>query len=198
MKNNTPKKKDSVLTSLILDATLLAVGICLIIWTDRVTSAIAIALGVIFLIAAAYNFIAYARNANTNNNFVKIMTPIALAIAGVFLIAQNGFLKELISIIVGIAVTIISIFKIQDSLSLKGKNGEYKLPLILSCICLICGILCIVGQISPLNFVLRALGVVMVIFAFLDITSSFTIKKSEKTIEETAIEAEVISEKKEN
>ena len=86
-----------------MNVILLALGIALLIWADKVTSLISIIIGATFVVLAAYNLIAYLRVENRDMKEVpKLITAIALGIAGAFLIIQNGFIKEVISIIVGV------------------------------------------------------------------------------------------------
>ena len=86
-----------------INVILLALGICLLIWADKVTSLISIAIGALFLVYAAYNFIAWYRVENRNmGDNAKLITAIALGVSGAFLIIEKDFLKELISIVLGI------------------------------------------------------------------------------------------------
>lgn len=174
---------------------LLALGICLVIWADKVTSLISVALGVLFLVYAAYNFIAWYRveNRNVADN-AKLITAIALAVAGGFLIIEKDFLKELISIILGIFLLIESIFRLQDALNSKKYNPNYKNSLILAIIGVVCGALCVFGKIIIPDLMVQILGVLLIIFAVSDTTGGIMTKKSFKTSAKT-VEAEIVDEK---
>lgn len=94
MKTTKAKTKTSK-TNLALsfgDAVMLVLGVCLLIWADKVTSFISIAFGILMLIYAAYTIIDCLRT--KQNSSGKIITAIALCIAGLFLIIQNSFLKS--------------------------------------------------------------------------------------------------------
>ena len=174
-----------------LNVILLALGICLLIWADKVTTLISVAVGVLFLVCGFYNFIAWYRveNRNVTDN-AKLFTAIALAIAGGFLIIEQDFLKELISIIVGIFLLIESIFRLQDALNSKNYNPNYKNSLILAGIGVVCGALCIFGKIIIPDLMIQILGVLLIIFAVADMTGGIMVAKSAKTVE-----AKVINEK---
>lgn len=160
---------------------LLALGICLLIWADKVTDLISIGIGVIFLVYAAYNFIAWARIENRNfGDNAKLITAIAVAVAGAFLIIEKDFLKELISVIIGIFLLIESIFRLQDSLNSKNYNPNYKNSLILAGIGVICGALCIFGKIVIPDLMIQILGVLLIVFAVVDMTGGIMITKSAK------------------
>jgi uncharacterized membrane protein HdeD (DUF308 family) len=179
-----------------LNIILLALGICLLIWADKVTTMISIVIGATFLVCAAYNFIAYYRIENrTIGDNTKLVSAIALAIAGGFLIIQSGFIKEVISVFIGVFLLIESIFRMQDILASKAYNPNYKSTLILSLIGVICGALCVFGKIIVPNFLLQLLGAMLIVFAFVDMTGGIMVSKSSKTAAKT-VHAKVIDEEK--
>lgn len=174
---------------------LLALGICLLIWADKVTDLISIGLGVIFLVYAAYNFIAWYRVENRNfSDNTKLITAIAVAVAGAFLIIEKDFLKELISIIIGIFLLIESIFRLQDSLNSKKYNPNYKNSLILAIIGVACGALCIFGKIVVPDLMIQVIGVLLIIFAVADMTGGIMVAQSAKSSAKT-VDAKIIDEK---
>lgn len=168
---------------------LLVLGICLLIWADKVTSLISIVIGATFIVCAVYNYIAWARIENrTTADNAKLISAIALAIAGGFLIIQMGFIKEIISIIIGIFLLVESIFRMQDCLNSKKYNPNYKNTLILSTIGIICGALCVFGKLIVPDLILQALGVLLIIFAFVDTTGGIMTNKSAKKVESKVID----------
>lgn len=174
---------------------LLALGICLVIWADKVTSLISVALGVLFLVYATYNFIAWYRVENRNMaDNAKLITAIALAVAGGFLIIEKDFLKELISIVLGVFLLIESIFRLQDALNSKKFNPNYKNSLILAIIGVVCGALCVFGKIIVPDLMVQILGVLLIIFAVSDTTGGIMTKQSFKTSAKT-VDAKIVDEK---
>jgi len=178
-----------------INVILLALGICLLIWADKVTSFISIAIGILFLVYAAYNFIAWYRVENRNmSDNAKLITAIALGVAGAFLIIEKDFLKELISIVLGIFLLIESIFRLQDALNSKKFNPNYKNALILAIIGVVCGTLCIFGKIIVPDLVVQVLGVLLIIFAVSDMTGGIIVKQSYKSSAKT-VDAKIVDEK---
>ena len=172
------------------DAVMLVLGVCLLIWADKVTSFISIAFGILMLIYAAYTIIDCLRT--KQNSSSKIITAIALCIAGLFLIIQNSFLKELVSAIIGIFIVIIGIVKLQNAIHSKPYNPKYLAPLILALIEILCGVLCITGRFIVPDLILQFLGVLLIISSLSDIIGSIMIYKAPKGVEKEAIEAEII------
>ena len=192
MKTTKAKTKTSK-TNLALsfgDAVMLVLGVCLLIWADKVTSFISIAFGILMLIYAAYTIIDCLRT--KQNSSSKIITAIALCIAGLFLIIQNSFLKELVSAIIGIFIVIIGIVKLQNAIHSKPYNPKYLTPLILALIEILCGVLCITGRFIVPDLILQFLGVLLIISSLFDIICSIMIYKAPKGVEKEAIEAEIV------
>ena len=168
----------SILAPSLVDVIMLVLGICLLIWADEVVNTISIAIGSLFILYAAYNIIAFFRAEKRSSATTKLIAGIAMIIAGIFLITQTSFIKELISFIVGIFIVIESMFRLQDSFEIRKHNKDAaKWPLILSCIGLVCGVLCILGKLMLQDLFLQILGVMLIIFSFADISGLLTIRK---------------------
>ncbi len=172
-----------------MNVVLLALGIALVIWADKVTSLISIIIGATFLVLAAYNLIAYLRVENRDMKEIpKLVSAIALGIAGGFLIIQNGLIKEVISIVVGIFLLIESIFRLQDALESKKSNPNYKNPLILSIIGIVLGMLCIFGKIIIPDLMLQVFGIILIVFSIVDMTGGAMVTQATKKVKATVIE----------
>ena len=176
--NNTKSSTKVFFAPALIDVIMLVLGITLLIWADKVVNGISIAIGSLFILYATYNFIAYLRSEKKAADTTKLIAGIAMVIAGIFLISQTGFIKEIISFVVGIFIVIASMIRLQDSLKLHKVNKEAaKVPLILSSISLICGVLCILGKILIPDIFLQILGVMLIVFSFSDISSLLTVHK---------------------
>jgi uncharacterized membrane protein HdeD (DUF308 family) len=172
-----------------MNIVLLALGIALVIWADKVTSLISIIIGATFLVLAAYNLIAYLRVENRDMKEIpKLVSAIALGIAGGFLIIQNGLIKEVISIVVGIFLLIESIFRLQDALESKKSNPNYKNPLILSIIGIVLGMLCIFGRIIIPDLMLQVFGIILIVFSIVDMSGGAMVTQATKKVKATVIE----------
>ena len=162
----------------LIDFLMLVLGITLLIWADKVVKGISIAIGSLFILYAAYNFIAFYRSEKKASDSTKLIAGLAMVIAGIFLITQTNFIKEIISFVVGIFIIFESMVRLQDAFKLRKLNKEAaKLPLISSSISLICGVLCIFGKILIPDIFLQILGVMLIIFSFADIFGLLTIHK---------------------
>lgn len=177
--NHNPKSSKNLLAPAFVDIIMLVLGICLLIWADKVVNGISMAIGGLFILYALYNFVAFFRADKKSSEVTKLITAIAMVIAGIFLITQTNFIKELISFVVGVFIIIESMLRLQDALKIRALNKDLaKWPLILSCISLICGVLCILGKLLIPDVFLQILGVMLVVFSFADISGLLTIRKN--------------------
>ena len=164
------RKKSDLAVPLIADLIMLIMGICMLAWPDKILSTISVIIGVIFIVYAIYNIIKYVRiEEKGNGDLPLLVTGIAVAIAGAFLIIQSSFIEAFFSILIGIILTISSIMRLQDALIYK---NEDKLPLILSIITLVCGILCLFGKMMPIQIMIVFIGVILVIYSLADIVQA--------------------------
>ena len=164
------------LAPLIVDVILLAFGLFLLIWADKVVNVISYAIGGLFLLYALYNYIAFGRA--EKKNYTTLIAAIGMTIAGGFLIFRASFIQEIISFIVGVILILSSMFRLQDTLKLRKENKDAaKWPIILAIICLVCGILCILGKVLIPNIFLQILGVMLIIFSIADIANIIIVHK---------------------
>ena len=164
------RKKSDLAVPLIADLIMLIMGICMLAWPDKILSTISVIIGVIFIVYAIYNIIKYVRiEEKGNGDLPLLVTGIAVAIAGAFLIIQSSFIEAFFSILIGIILTISSIMRLQDALVFK---NEDKLPLVLSIITLVCGILCLFGKMMPIQIMIIFIGVILVIYSLADIVQA--------------------------
>jgi uncharacterized membrane protein HdeD (DUF308 family) len=71
------------------------------IWADKVVDTIVKAIGAVCVVYAVFNLVQYLRTENRSNKDLPLLiTAIALAIAGVFLIVQSGLVNSIVTIII--------------------------------------------------------------------------------------------------
>ena len=165
----------------IVDVILLILGVCLIIWADKVTNAISIAIGSLFILYALYNFIDYYRAKPGEKHIVNLITGLAMLIAGIFLCTNTGFIKEALSFVVGAFIVIISLIRLQDSLKLRKSSSSYQLPLYMAIIGVLAGTLMILGKIFITDIFMQVIGVFIVIFALSNMTGHITLSRAKKS-----------------
>lgn len=162
------------------DLIIIALGVCLIAWAGQFTSIISIVIGILFGLYGLYDILAYLRAKESNRDISRVIAGITLLAGGAFLILQNGFIKDFISVFVGICIIVESLSKFQDTMALKSAGfKDYKRPLIFSIIGIVCGVLCVVGKIIVPNLFLQILGVMMIIFSVSNIVTANILGKND-------------------
>ncbi len=203
MAKKTGEKKINLFGAISINIVLLALGLCLVVWADKVTSIISIVLGVILFIIATYYVIDYIKDSkreDKDGEISKIISAIFLGLIGAFLIYNNGFIKEFISIIVGAGLVLFGLSGISSAVEFKKiDHSAYTKGLVFGAISTIAGALCILGCLIVPDLMLQILGVMMIIFSFSQ-TGTVTlerdqVKKSKKPNADQAIEAEVVEKK---
>lgn len=150
-------------------------GICLVAWADSITKLLSIAIGVVFALFGILKIINYYKDRDLNNIFDLIFAIILLVIGGV-LIFRASFLKEMISFIVGIYIILASISGFINALKVYNKeNHKMNKPMIMYGICIVIGILCVLGKFILPDIILQFIGVLMTIFGVMSIISSLLV-----------------------
>ncbi len=194
-------KEKTLFGSISINLAVMIIGICLAIWADKVTNLISIIIGLLLVLIAAYYVIDFIRDKNREDGdreVSKIIAAIFLSIIGCLLIANASFIKEFISIVVGLCLAISGLSKLHDALDLRKSNPEeFKKPLLFAILSVVFGALCILGKLVVPDLMLRILGVMMILFSISSTCSTtFTAKiikqNKEESIRDNAIEAEII------
>ncbi len=164
-----------------------------IISISYVIGAILVAIGIL----ALFDFL---KNVNQESkNQLDIVYGIVTVIMGIIVIGNPQAIASIIPFVVGLLIVINSAAKLQYSIELKkSENPLWKSTLIISIITLLCGILLVFNPFKGLEIFTIIIGVVILIYAVLDIISTLTIrntvKKIHTAIEEHIVEADVVEE----
>lgn len=173
-------------------------GICLVAWADSITKILSVVIGTVFALIGVIKIINHYRNREISSPFDLVFSIILLVIGGV-LIFRASFLKEMISFIVGIYIVLASINGFINALSIYNSSGhKMNKPMIMYGICLIIGILCILGKFIVPDIILQFIGVLMAVFGVMSITSTLLVgaeKNAPKDDKKQIIEVKEVKEK---
>lgn len=191
-------------SSIISSVSLIALGILLIFQSEvtiitisYIIGSILIALGVI----AAIRFIKHIKDISRSD--LDIIYGIVCIILGVVVIENPEAIASVIPFVLGLIIIVNSATKLQYSFELKKeKNDLWLSTLILSIIMVICGIVLIFNPFKGAVLLTRIVGIFILIYSILDLTSTIvinnTFNKIKNSIEESVTEAEVLDEKTNN
>lgn len=160
--------KKQKISEIFISILLFIIGICLLIWAQKVINVASIMLGIILIMYGAVNVI----NTIQSNNYtaINIFGASVKIVLGVILICNPSLLSEVISFIVGIFILISSIMGLSYVLSNKESNN-FNLSLGLSIAGILIGILCILGKFLIPSIILQFIGLMLIIYSILNIVS---------------------------
>ena len=147
-----------------------------------------------------FTLINYFRN--INSSFAKeldIIYGIVSIVLGVLIIKHPKAIASVIPLIIGAVIIISSAAKLQYSLDLrKNKNDLWKVTMGISVLTILCGTLLIFNPFAGAVYLTKIVGVLIFVYALLDIISTLTLKNTvsqiHTAIEEKIVEAEITEE----
>ena len=187
-------------SSLITSLFLIALGLLLIFQSDAVIYSISYIIGGILIALGVLGIIKFVQGTNKESKTeLDIVYGIVSVILGIIVIKNPQAIASIIPTILGISIVINSATKLQYAFELKANgNNLWKSTMVLSIISTLCGIILIFNPFKALTSFTKIVGIFIVIYAVLDMISTFTIKRNvkifQKTMEEEITEAVVVKE----
>lgn len=186
----------SVITSL----TLLLLGMLLIFQSEATIVAITYIIGGILIalgILGIFKFIKSVNNANREE--LNIVYGVVTIILGILVIKNPHMIASILPIVIGIGIIINSATKLQYAFELKASNNSlWKSTMIVSIISTLFGVVLLFNPFKGAELITKIVGILIALYAILDIVSTFTIRKNvieiHKTIEQNFVDAEVVEE----
>lgn len=196
------KQESSNLEKVASAVALLAVGVCFVVWSDKVTEWIAVALGVLALIAAAVRAIKFFRAKPEERTTMGLFGVIFLAAVGVLLVSRADFIKEAISFIIGLYIVLSCSVQLLNLSALRRKNIALTGSFTWYIIGIIIGILCITGQFIVPDALATLTGIALIIYGIVYLLGLVTVQKvvktaSHQTAHNEIAEAVIVKEAKE-
>lgn len=188
--------KSSIISSIIL----IAFGILLIVQSEATIVTISYIIGGILIALGVIAGIKFIKNIKERTkNDLDIVYGIVCIILGVLVIKNPEAIASIIPFVLGLIIIINSATKLQYSFELyKEKNKLWLSTLILSIIMVVCGIVLIFNPFKGAILITRIVGVFILIYAILDLISTFvisqTFKKIHNSIEENVKDADIVEE----
>ncbi len=188
--------RSSIITSIIL----IVLGLLLIFQSEITIISISYIIGGILIALGVLAVIKFIKNTNNAmKSELDIVYGIVSIILGALIIQNPEAIASIIPIIIGISIIISSATKLQYAFELRTNgNRLWKTTMIISIISTLCGIVLLFNPFKAISYFTKVVGIFIVIYAILDMISTFTIKKNVKifheSIEEGITEAIVIKE----
>jgi len=188
--------------SIISSIALVALGILLIFKSEVTIITISYIIGAVLIAMGVLTELNYLKENKENlaKGDLDIVYGVVCAILGIIIIKNPEAIASIIPLAVGVIIVANSVVKLQYSLELrKEKNDLWISTLILSIVMVICGIVLIFNPFTGAVLFTRIVGIFILIYAILDLVSTFFIKKTLEKIHDSILEdvkeAEIIEEK---
>ena len=159
---------------IVISICLLVIGVCLFLWAEKVTDTVSIIFGILLILYALFNFISNYNKKEKNSSI--IFTSVLLFVCGLILVIKPSIITETISFVIGACLLVWGFIKLKGVLNEKS-NKNYKKGLILSIVEIVIGLLCILGKLIIPNIILKFVGLMLIIYALVDITNSVLLGK---------------------
>ena len=167
-------------TSSIITSIILAVlGILLIVATEATIISISYIIGGILILLGFFGLVDYIRKIDTETKTsVDLVYGIVTVILGVLIVMNPKAIASIINYVLGIIIVISSAVKLNYAIQLKGNNNSlWKSTIIFSLITTICGLILIFKPFTGAIVATKIIGAIVLIYAILNIISTFTIRK---------------------
>lgn len=196
-------------TSSIITSIILAVlGILLIVATEATIISISYIIGGILILLGFFGLVDYIRKIDTElKTGVDLVYGVVTVILGVLIVMNPKAIASIINYVLGIIIVISSAVKLNYAIQLKGNNNSlWKSTIIFSLITTICGLILIFKPFTGAIVATKIIGAIVLIYAILNIISTFTIRKevlrlhkalTDANNEKITREAEVVEETEE-
>ena len=190
--------RSSIITSVLL-ATL---GVLLIIESETTVISISYIVGSALVLFGCIGIIDYIRKVKTElKSELDLLYATVTIILGVLIILHPKAIASIIPFVLGLIIIINSSTKLNYAFQLKSQDNKlWKSTLVVSLLTTLCGLLLMFNPFTGAILLTRIVGVIILVYALLDIVSSLIIRKNvikiQKALDEpTTSEAEVVEEK---
>ena len=165
--------KSTIITSVFL----LALGLLLIIKSEATILAVSYVIGAVLIALGVVAFINFLRS-KSELYHLDIVYGIVTIILGVLVIKNPKVIGSIIPFVVGIGILINSGTKLKYALDLKENHEEvWKYTLIVAIVSAVLGVLLIFNPFKASSILVQVIGIVISIYALLDIISTIILKK---------------------
>lgn len=187
--------------SILLSSVLLAIlGLLLIFQSEITIFSISYIIGGVLVAIGVFTLLSYVRNINhPAANELNIIYGAVTIILGVLIIKHPKAIASVIPLIIGTIIVVNSAAKLQYSLDLKkNKNDLWKTTMGISILTILCGTLLIFNPFVGAVYFTKIVGVLIFVYALLDIISTVSLKNTvsqiHDAIEEGIKEADITEE----
>lgn len=179
------KIMNKIFKSSILGAiSLVVLGILLIFESEATIVTISYVVGGILVAIGVLAILKFYKEVKENaDTGMDVIYGIISVILGIVVISNPKAVASIIPIVIGLIIILNSGTKLQFSVELKRNNNNlWKSTMILSLVSTLCGVLLVFNPFKGAAFLTKLIGILILVYAILDIVSTITIKNTVKKI----------------
>ena len=171
--------KKKILNDIVVDGFILILGISLVVWADKVTNIVSILLGVMAILYGIIVFVNYFKKQDKLFSDTMMFTyGIVLFVMGIILIFKVEFLKELISFVIGIYITLTSAMRLHETITVsRASNIKMTPALVLSIVGIVVGLLAITLKLIFPDLIVQYIGVLLIIYSVVNMVNVIMIRR---------------------
>ena len=186
-------------SSLITAILLIALGILLICQSEATIITIAYVLGGVIIALGVLAAIKFFQNIKEHKGELDLVYGIISVILGIIVIKNPEAIASIMPMVLGVCIIVSSSSKLQYAFELKANNNNlWKTTMFISIISTVCGLVLLFNPFKAITYFTKIVGVFIIIYAILDLISTYTIRRNvklfQKSIEEGITEAIVVQE----
>jgi len=186
------KQESSNLEKVVSALALFAVGVCLVVWADKVTEWIMMTLGVLALVAAAVHTVKYVRTKPEERTVTGLCGIVLVGALGVMLVSRADFIKEAISFVIGVYIILSCLLQLMAA---SGRSRVWPV------IGVIIGVMCVMGKFIVPNALATITGVALMVYGVVYLLGLFAMEKAvsatkPKADQKKIVEAVIVKEAK--
>lgn len=189
--------KKVFLMSLVSSILFFVFGLLLFLQTDAVIKTVSVMIGIILVGLGVVPIVNYFKTRNAGFfSSTGFLYGIFSVVAGFIILFNSDILATIIPILSGVWVIVNSVNKIQISMELRDEKVDFWIvSFIFSLLMLVVGAFLIINPLKSSLYVTQTIGIVIMVYAALDIIDTIVIKvkakKVAKDISDSIIEVEI-------
>ena len=189
--------KKVFLMSLVSSILFFAFGLLLFLQADAVIKTVSVMIGIILVGLGVVPIVNYFKTINAGFfSSTGLLYGIFSVVAGFIILFNSDILATIIPILSGVWVIVNSVNKIQISMELRDEKVDFWIvSFIFSLLMLVVGAFLIINPLKSSLYVTQTIGIVIMVYAALDIIDTIVIKvkakKVAKDISDSIIEVEI-------
>ena len=189
--------KKVFLMSLVSSILFFVFGLLLFLQADAVIKTVSVMIGIILVGLGVVPIVNYFKTRNSGFfSSTGLLYGIFSVVAGFIILFNSDILATIIPILSGVWVIVNSVNKIQISMELRDEKVDFWIvSFIFSLLMLVVGAFLIINPLKSSLYVTQTIGIVIMVYAALDIIDTIVIKvkakKVAKDISDSIIEVEI-------